>query len=75
MKGVRVLTPHCCRHTYVSQMQALGVTLETIQSMVGHADIDMTAHYLHLQEPMRQAAIEKFSDAFSAAERSDVEQS
>jgi site-specific recombinase XerD len=46
-------------------MQALGVTLETIQSMVGHADVDMTAHYLHLQEPMRQAAIEKFSAAFS----------
>ena len=65
VKGVRVLTPHCCRHTYVSQMQALGVTLETIQSMVGHADIDMTAHYLHLQEPMRQAAIEKFAAAFS----------
>lgn len=65
VEGVRVLTPHCCRHTYVSQMQALGVTLETIQSMVGHADVDMTAHYLHLQEPQRQAAVEKFSAAFS----------
>ena len=65
VEGVRILTPHCCRHTYVSQMQALGVGLETIQSMVGHADVDMTAHYLHLQEPQRQAAIEKFSAAFS----------
>jgi len=65
IKGVRVLTPHCCRHTYVSQMQALGVNLETIKSIVGHADIDMTAHYLHVQEPQRQAAVEKFSDAFS----------
>ena len=65
VEGVRMLTPHCCRHTYVSQMQALGVCLETIQSMVGHADVDMTAHYLHLQEPQRQAAIEKFSAAFS----------
>ena len=63
--GIRVLTPHCCRHTYVSQMQALGVGLETIQSMVGHADVDMTAHYLHLQEPKRQEAIEKFSIAFA----------
>ncbi len=65
VESVRILTPHCCRHTYVSQMQALGVGLETIQSMVGHADVDMTAHYLHLQEPQRQAAIEKFSAAFS----------
>ena len=61
---VRVLTPHSCRHTYVSQMQALGVDLPTIQSLVGHADIDMTQHYLHVQESIRQEAIRKFSAAF-----------
>ena len=64
VEGVRVLTPHSCRHTYVSQLQALGVDLPTIQSIVGHADIDMTQHYLHVQEPVRQAAIEKFANAF-----------
>ena len=64
--GVRILTPHCCRHTYVSQMQALGVDLATIQSIVGHADIDMTQHYLHVQESIRQTAIQKFSEAFSS---------
>ena len=63
--GVRVLTPHSCRHTYVSQMQALDVPMETIQTLVGHADINMTQHYLHMQEPQRQAAIEKFAVAFS----------
>lgn len=62
--GVRVLTPHCCRHTYVSQMQNLGVDLETIKSIVGHAEIDMTQHYLHVQNPIRQSAVEKFSEAF-----------
>ena len=62
--GVKVLTPHCCRHTYVSQMQALGVDLETIQSIVGHADVDMTEHYLHVQEPKRKDAVAKFSEAF-----------
>ena len=67
---VPTLTPHSCRHTYVSQMQALGVDLSTIQSIVGHADVDMTAHYLHLQEPKRQEAIEKFSTAF-AVEHTD----
>ncbi|MEA4921046.1 MAG: hypothetical protein VB078_09015 [Clostridiaceae bacterium] len=35
---VRVLTPHSCRHTFVSQMQALGIIdIETIQSIVGSA--------------------------------------
>ena len=65
---MRYLSPHCCRHTYVSQMQALGVDLATIQSIVGHADIDMTKHYLHVQESIRQAAIEKFSEAFMVEE-------
>lgn len=64
--GVRDLTPHSCRHTYVSQMQALGVDLATIQSIVGHADIDMTQHYLHVQDSIRQEAIARFSGAFGA---------
>lgn len=63
--GVRVLTPHSCRHTYVSQLQALGVSVETIQSIVGHADMDMTRHYLHVQDNIRQEAVERFSEAFS----------
>ncbi len=65
MEGVRVLTPHCCRHTYVSQMQALGVSMETIQSIVGHADMDMTRHYLHVQDSIRLEAVDRFSEAFS----------
>lgn len=65
MEGVRVLTPHCCRHTYVSQMQALGVSVETIQSIVGHADMDMTRHYLHVQDSIRLEAVDRFSEAFS----------
>lgn len=65
VENVRVLTPHCCRHTYVSQLQALGVSVETIQSIVGHADLDMTRHYLHVQESIRQDAVARFSEAFS----------
>ena len=67
IEGVRVLTPHSCRHTYVSQMQALGVDLPTIQSIVGHADIDMTQHYLHVQDNVRQEAVERFSEAFGGS--------
>ena len=63
---VRLLTPHSCRHTYVSQMQALGVDIQTIQSIVGHADTEMTEHYLHVQESIQQSAIQLFSKAFSA---------
>ena len=45
-------------------MQALGVDLSTIQSIVGHADVDMTQHYLHVQDGIRQEAIRKFAQAF-----------
>ena len=66
MEGVRLLTPHSCRHTYVSQLQSLGVSIETIMSIVGHAEVDMTKHYLHVQEPIRQDAVARFSDEFVA---------
>jgi integrase len=64
--GVRVLTPHSTRHTYVSMMQMLGVDIETIQNLTGHAEVDMTRHYLHVQEPKRLDAVQRFSDAFSS---------
>jgi len=47
-------------------MQALGVDLATIQSIVGHADVDMTQHYLHVQEIICQDAIARFSKAFTS---------
>ena len=50
----------------VSPMQALGVDIQTIQSIVGHADTEMTAHDLHVQESIRQSAIRFFDEAFSA---------
>ena len=65
MDGMRILTPHCCRHTYVTQLLALGVDPKTIQAMVGHADIDMTLYYAHAQESSKQAAIERYNEAFS----------
>lgn len=68
VNGVRQLTPHSCRHTYVSQMQSLGVDLATIQSIVGHASIDMTQHYLHVQKEIQEQAVKKFTEMFSKDE-------
>lgn len=65
---VRLLTPHSCRHTYVSQMQALGIDIQTIQSIVGHACTDMTEHYLHVQDSIRQNAVNRFSEVFAFSE-------
>ena len=45
--GVRRLSPHCCRHTYISQLEAGGVPLEQIARLVGHSKIAVTDGYLH----------------------------
>ena len=61
---VRPLSPHCCRHTYVSQLQAMGVSIETIQSLAGHADVDMTKHYLHVQTDVKENAVSQLNSIF-----------
>lgn len=64
VEGVRTLTPHSTRHTYVSQLQASGVDMATIQSLVGHADLGMTQHYLHVQNEVKVNAVEKLDSLF-----------
>lgn len=55
--GVRRLSPHCCRHTYVSLMQAASVPMEVIRVLVGHAKTSMTEHYLHVVETVKIEAV------------------
>ena len=64
--GVRPLTPHSCRHTFVSQLQAQGVPMETIQSLAGHAEMDMTEHYLHVQDGVKATAVERLAGLIGA---------
>lgn len=46
--GVPVLTPHELRHTYGTLKRAEGVDIYTIQKVMGHADISITADiYVH----------------------------
>ena len=69
--GVRLLTPHSCRHTYVSQLQALGVDVSTIQALCGHAEMDMTQHYLHVQDNVKLAAVNRFGEEFGRESEPD----
>lgn len=73
VNGVRVLSPHSCRHTYISMLQMLNVNFETIRDLSGHVHVDMTRHYLHVQEPSRLEAARKFSEAFSWKEQKSEE--
>ncbi len=46
--SVRRLSPHCCRHTYVTMLQNQGIPMETIAQLTGHTDIKTTNQYLHI---------------------------
>ena len=61
---VRLLSPHSCRHSYVSHLQALGIDLSTIQSLIGHSERGVTQKYLHVQKSIQQEAINKYDEAF-----------
>ena len=47
--GIKDATIHSFRHTFVSTLYALGVSAKRIQTLAGHATIDMTLNtYTHL---------------------------
>ena len=71
--GVRYLSPHACRHTYVSTLHALGVDAATLQSLVGHATTLMTHHYLHVHPSVQQDAVAKFAKAFTRNKQPDLD--
>ncbi len=39
--------------------------METIQSLTGHADVDMTEHYLHVQKEVKENAAGKLDAQFA----------
>lgn len=45
--GVRKLTPHSCRHTYITMLQARDVSVELIARLAGHSRIETTDGYTH----------------------------
>ena len=53
-------------------MQSLGVDLATIQSIVGHADTDMTQHYLHVQKSIQQTAVNLYSELLTGEQKNSA---
>ncbi len=55
--GVRRLSPHCCRHTYVTRLQAAGVSIELIARLAGHGNVNVTDGYTHTSDNTLQQAV------------------
>lgn len=58
VEGVRSLTPHCCRHTYATQLEKKGVPLQIIARLMGHARAETTGVYLHTKLDTLAAAVD-----------------
>lgn len=57
VEGVRKLSPHCCRHTYVTRLQAMGVPIELIAQLAGHSEIQTTTTYAHTSMETLSSAV------------------
>ena len=56
--GVRSLSPHCCRHTYATELERHGVPLQVIARLMGHARVETTGVYLHTDISTLSSAVE-----------------
>ena len=54
---VRQLTPHCCRHTYITMLHASGVDFDTIQALAGQSDEEATRGYMHIKGEVTARAV------------------
>ena len=59
--GIPYMSPHCCRHSYITLLQTAGVDLATAQSLAGHSSKYMTLYYTHVPDSQKENAAEKLS--------------
>lgn len=61
----KTLYTYMLRHTHVSMLASLEMSLPEIMKRVGHKNADTTTHiYLHVTKDMRQRTISKMGEAF-----------
>ena len=65
----RGYTLHCLRHTFASELLNAGMSLECLQQLLGHSNIEMTRRYARLTDITRR---EEYFKAMDNIERSGI---
>jgi site-specific recombinase XerD len=55
------ITPHKLRHTFATHLIRNGVDIRTVQELLGHADLETTAKYLHSDTRTKLSAVGKLN--------------
>ena len=55
---IRLIRPHDLRHSFASQLRLNGISIEDIQSLLGHSDIKMTLIYSHISPNKKKIAVD-----------------
>ena len=66
LAGLPKIRFHDLRHTFATRLVQAGVDIITVQHLLGHARISMTARYAHSPDQARVAAVERLDGLFDS---------
>ena len=63
--GIKHVKFHSMRHSYATRLFEKGVQLKTVQKLLGHSSIEITADiYTHVMNSEKISAVQKLNDLF-----------